>query len=79
LALKVQEKFGKIDVLVLNHGVVTHSGNQLEITEELYDQCFNVNLKSSFFMIKTFLPLLKKGTQANVIVTSTNLVSHPVP
>ena len=59
LLQKVQDQFGRLDVLILNHATITHVGNQMEITEEQYDTCMNVNLKSIFFMIQESLPLLK--------------------
>lgn len=66
----VTDKFGRVDVLFLNHGIMTHEGNQMEITEEQYDQMLNFNLKSIFFMIQSYLPLMKKSPSANILVTS---------
>ncbi len=47
----VADKYGKLDVLVPNAAVSTHFGNQLEISEKAYDKLWNVNVKSTFFLI----------------------------
>lgn len=74
----VGDKFGRIDSLVLNHGVITHNGKQMEITEEAFDQAIDVNLKSTFFMIRDSLGLLRKSkTGANVLMTSSMSAVDP--
>ena len=74
----VADKFGSLDVLVLNHAVITHHGKQLEITEALFDQAIDVNLKSTFFMIKDCLELLRKARRgANVLMTSSMSAVDP--
>ena len=47
----IAEKYGKLDVLVTNAAVSTHFGAQFEITEKAYDKLWNVNVKSTFFLI----------------------------
>ncbi len=47
----VADKYGKLDVLVPNAAVSTHFGSQLEISEKAYDKLWNVNVKSTFFLI----------------------------
>lgn len=73
----VKEHFGCIDVLVLNHAVISHIGKQMEITEEQFDEAININLKSTFFMIKEALPLLRKSTAPNVLLTSSMSAVDP--
>ena len=43
---KIQDKHGRLDVLVPNVGCVTHIGDQLKIEEEAYDAIWNLNVKS---------------------------------
>ena len=66
----IQQKYQLLNVLVLNHGIVTFNGEQLDISESQYDRMFTVNTKSSFFMLKECLPLLKAGSPSNVLFTS---------
>ncbi len=48
----IREKHnGRLDVLVSNVASSTHFGNQLDINEKQYDKMWEVNVKSSFFLI----------------------------
>jgi NAD(P)-dependent dehydrogenase (short-subunit alcohol dehydrogenase family) len=60
----VKKNYGRIDVLVANAG----GGSMAPlgaITEELFDQTFNSNVKGVLFTVQKALPLLTPG--ANVI------------
>ena len=57
---EVQEKFGKIDVLIVNAGIF--KGAPLaDFTEELFDEITDVNYKGAFFSIQKALPFLNDG------------------
>ena len=43
---------GRLDVLVPNAACSTHFGPQLQITERAYDKMWDLNVKSTFFLIK---------------------------
>ena len=49
---KTVEKWGKIDILVLNAGLLTQNGALADATEEEFDRLFKVNVKGPFFLIK---------------------------
>ncbi len=66
------EKFGKIDILFLNAGVAPPLPINY-ITEEHFDEVFNVNVKGPFFTIKESLAHLNDGA---VIITNTSIVSQ---
>ena len=70
----IKDKHGKLDVLVPNAACSTHFGLQLEITEKAYDKMWDLNVKSSFFLIKECYELLceskEKGGAANVLIIS---------
>ena len=52
LVQKTVEKWGKIDILVLNAGLLTQNGALADTTEEEFDRLFKVNVKGPFFLIK---------------------------
>ena len=52
LVQKTVEKWGKIDILVLNAGLLTQNGALADATEEEFDRLFKVNVKGPFFLIK---------------------------
>jgi dehydrogenase/reductase SDR family protein 4 len=75
---KIEEKHGRIDVLVCNQACSTHFGNQLDITESAYDKLWDLNVKSVFFLIKEAKDLLKKaGKGANALVISSVSGKNP--
>lgn len=63
----VKEKHGRVDVLFANAGLgeVAPLG---QITEELYDKTFNVNVKGLLFTVQKALPLMPDG--ASIILNA---------
>lgn len=55
LVHKTVEKWRKIDILVLNAGVLAEKGALADTTEEEFDRLFKVNVKAPFFLIKVRL------------------------
>lgn len=74
------DRFGKIDILVVNAGGVVE-GHALAdiatITEESYDRYMDLNLKSSYFTVQKALPYLKDG--ASVILIGSSAAHRAVP
>ncbi len=69
---EIEKRFGRVDVLVANIAASVHSGKALSITEKAYDKIFDVNVKSTFFLIKEYHGLLCKaqGGEAAVLIVS---------
>ena len=63
---------GKIDCLVCNAGISCHEANILDVTEDGYDNQFNTNLKSCYFLCQAFIKdqQLNHGSDANILVIS---------
>jgi NAD(P)-dependent dehydrogenase (short-subunit alcohol dehydrogenase family) len=75
LAAKVKERYGKIDILFINAGVL--GGADIEhVTEDVFDSVMNVNFKGAFFTLSRFIPLLQDG--ASVVFLSSNTASMNV-
>ncbi len=68
----VQQKFGKIDVLFVNAGIAKF-GPIEAVTEEGYDELFDINTKGAYFTIQKALPYLNDGAS---IILNTSVVSH---
>lgn len=56
---------GRLDVLVNSAGI-SCAGPTVEMTEELWDQTIDINLKGTFFMCRYAIPALAE-TQGNIV------------
>jgi len=63
---QVENKFGKIDVLIVNAGIFK-AAPLADFTEELFDEISNVNFKGTFFTVQKALPYLNDG--ASIVIT----------
>lgn len=62
----VLEKWGKVDVLVNNAGILSLAGVE-DATEEEWDRVMNINAKSQFLGMKYVLPAMKKAGKGSII------------
>lgn len=65
----VSENFGKIDVLVINAGIVNFEP-MATFTEEMFDKTSDTNFKGVYFSVQRALPYLNDG--ASVILTGSS-------
>jgi NAD(P)-dependent dehydrogenase (short-subunit alcohol dehydrogenase family) len=67
LYAQIRDEKGRLDILFANAGIAKYAalGN---ITEELYDSIFNVNVKGVLFTAQKALPLMPKG--ASIILNA---------
>ena len=66
---KVQESFGRIDILINNAGVMTRPAPIAELEVKKWDYTMNVNLRGPFLVTRAVLPLMmgqKGGAIINV-------------
>jgi NAD(P)-dependent dehydrogenase (short-subunit alcohol dehydrogenase family) len=68
----VNQKLGKIDILFVNAGVAKFAPLD-SVSEEHYDEQFDINTKGAYFTIRKALPLLNDGAS---IILNTSVVSH---
>jgi 3-oxoacyl-[acyl-carrier protein] reductase len=63
---KCMQKYGRIDILVNNAGQI-FSGGVEDISENDWDRCLTVNLKSVFLCSNIVIPIMKKQNQGCII------------
>mmetsp|Transcript_6268 Transcript_6268/g.10204 ORF Transcript_6268/g.10204 Transcript_6268/m.10204 type:complete len:225 (-) Transcript_6268:14-688(-) len=72
---------GRLDVLVPNAASSTHFGQQLDITEKAYDKMWDLNVKSTFFLIKESIDMLRESAAnkgaANILIVSSVTGQNP--
>jgi NAD(P)-dependent dehydrogenase (short-subunit alcohol dehydrogenase family) len=72
LAATVKERFGRVDILFINAGVVQTATIE-DATEAMFDNIFDINFKGAYFTLSRFIPLLSEG--ASVTFLSSNTAS----
>ncbi|WP_213958010.1 MULTISPECIES: SDR family NAD(P)-dependent oxidoreductase [unclassified Variovorax] len=65
---KVVQQFGRIDILVNNIGA-SAPGGPVEISEEMWDAQFNINVKSAYLACKFVLPVMERQGKGAVVNT----------
>lgn len=71
---KIASKFGMIDTLINNAGILFDNNVQDTSTSELLD-VFRTNVLGPFMMSKTFIPLLSKSSDPKIINVSSQMGS----
>jgi 3-oxoacyl-[acyl-carrier protein] reductase len=72
MVARCKDEFGRLDVLVNNAGMthfIDHT-NLDALTDEIWDEIFQVNLKGTFYASRAAMPLLKERRGSIVNVTS---------
>jgi len=67
---KTIEAFGKLDILVLNAGIMG-SRSLVDVDEKFFDEHFLLNVKAPLFLVKAAAPLLPEG--GRIIFMSTSI------
>jgi len=76
LAKKASETFGKLDVLFLNAGYSIRAPLE-SITEDVFDEMFNVNAKGPLFAVQKFAPLMNQGGAVILTTSIANVKGMP--
>lgn len=76
LCIAASERFGGIDVLVANAGIV-ELGGIADVDEEMFDRTSDVNFKGVFFTVRAALSHLRPGASVILITSGSNRVGSP--
>jgi NAD(P)-dependent dehydrogenase (short-subunit alcohol dehydrogenase family) len=67
LVTKVQEEFGKIDILVNNAATNPTMDQAIDVDERAWDSIMNLNLKGLFFLSQAVARVMRKQGGGNII------------
>jgi NAD(P)-dependent dehydrogenase (short-subunit alcohol dehydrogenase family) len=73
MASTINDQFGCLDGLLHNASVLGHLGPFAQISEQDWQNVFQVNVTSQFLMTQALLPNLKKASHASVIFTTSSV------
>ncbi|CAK7231244.1 hypothetical protein SBRCBS47491_007865 [Sporothrix bragantina] len=75
-----EQRYGRIDCLVNNAGTTYKNKPTLEVTEEEYERCFNVNVKSIFHSTALLVPrFIKQGSGGVLLNVASVGATRPRP
>lgn len=69
----VKNSHGYVDILFINAGVAAFAPIA-QVSEQLFDEIMNVNLKGAFFTLNKFIPILNEGASV-IFLSSINATS----
>ncbi len=75
----IEENFDHLDVLINNAGSMLERRNLEEVDWEFMEESFRLNVFSVVLLTRRCLPLLKKGTDPNIINLTSVAMRHGAP
>jgi (+)-trans-carveol dehydrogenase len=80
LAGRAMSEFGKIDILVVNHGIWTVDENSWVLEEDVWQENIDVLLTGAWKVCKAFIPkIIESGNGGSIILTSSANGVTPQP
>lgn len=73
------DTYGKIDFLYNNAGFCKFGVPTHEVTQELWDKTYDINVKGQWLMIKHVVPQMLKNGKGSIINVSTTSAMYGVP
>lgn len=78
LVKQTVKHFGRVDIVVHNAGVLLYKTLD-QVTEELFDQTFNLNVKGPLFLTQAALPHMKEGGRIIFVSSTVTTSSNTMP
>lgn len=75
----IHERFGKLDILVANAGMLGELAPMTHIAPIVWDKTFAVNVTANYRLIRSFDPLLRQSDHGRAIFVSSGITTHVAP
>jgi len=79
LAIQIERRFGKLDILVGNAGVLTDLTPLAHIAPEDWHQSMEINLTANWHLIRCFDPLLKAAETPRAMFVTSGVTRRAAP
>jgi NAD(P)-dependent dehydrogenase (short-subunit alcohol dehydrogenase family) len=79
LAASVEQRFGRLDILVSCAAVIGHLAPTGHLPANLYREIMDVNLAANWQLLSAFDPLLKRGPAGRAIFTTCEAARRALP
>lgn len=76
---KIEQQFGRLDILVSNAATNPYFGEMTGCDEGAWDKIMDVNLKGPFFLMKAAAKLMEKGGGGSMVTVSSINGISPAP
>ncbi len=76
LALQITQRFGKLDIIVGNAGVLGTLSPISHLEPEVWDEVMAVNLTANMRLIRAFDPLLRQAPHGRAIFVTSGITHH---
>jgi 3-oxoacyl-[acyl-carrier protein] reductase len=70
LVAQCLERFGRLDIMVNNAGTTHKNGPMLDVSEEIFDRVFAVNVKSIYLAALHVVPVMRRQGTGGVILNT---------
>lgn len=77
LATAVQQRWGKLDMLVINAGILPELTSVADIDQKAFNKALTINVLATQALIANFDPLLRKSADARVIGMTSTAAHNP--
>ncbi|MBF0353686.1 MAG: SDR family NAD(P)-dependent oxidoreductase [Alphaproteobacteria bacterium] len=77
MAQQIDKRFGRLDILVANAGVLGPLSKLSEIDDESWDHAFDINLSANYRLLKNLDSLLRTSKAARIVFATTGATRSP--
>jgi len=76
MSATIAEQFGKLDGALLNASMLGDLTPFAQISEEMWDEIIQVNVKAQFLIAQALIPTMEKSSDASLVFTSSGVGSQ---
>jgi (+)-trans-carveol dehydrogenase len=80
LAERIRDEYGRLDILLVNHGIWTVAPNSWELDETAWQEAIDILLTGAWKVVAAFAPLMiEAGHGGSIVITGSTMSVSPQP